>query len=432
MTKLRGRQAVTDNSILRFVALAGLLAGQVPVYAGGFAVSEQSARAVGVAGAMTAESNDPGALFYNVASAAFQDTAYLAGVVSRPMSDFTLDSAPDSGIATQFAQQDPELVLPYAFTVQPIYSYLKMGLAVYQPFAHQADWNNINDFPGRNTSYSSRIDTIDVNPSIAVRFKSGLGLGMGVVYRTSDVTLGRRLQTQNPLNQQTVDFSDFNVDSGQEQGFGFNLGVLHRVNDRFSWGVSYRSAIEIDYSGTALLTQIATSNDDLDALLALTNPFDEDLAATSTIEFPQVVSAGIALGSADRVRVAVDLNWTGWSSFDQLQIAIPEFNAFTQTIPQEFDDTFTFRVGLQWGIGSKTELRFGFIFDESPQPDATVGPILYDGHRTTLSFGFGRDWLDVGVAWTMFASRDGNAGSDTSVAGTFEGESVLVSVAVKP
>ncbi len=420
MSERRSRPVVT----LCISVLGALVA--VPSVAGGFAIFGQSAHAIGLAGAMTADTEDPGALFYNVASGAFQDSSYLAGAMARASWDLTYDSQPSSGVATQFSQNDPD-VLPHAYTVQSLKPFLKLGLAVYQPFDHQAIWNNVDAFPGRAISYSSQIETLDINPSIAVRFKSGLALGVGAVYRTADVAVARRLQTTDPLTGQTVDFADFAVDTGQEPGFGFNLGVLYRGSDRFSWGFSYRSAVEIDFGGSGLLTQIATGNTDLDDLLALTNPFDQELAAASTVEFPDVASFGVAVGSAERLRVALDVNWTGWSSFDQLRTVISEFPLYSQTIDQQLDDALSYRVGVQWGVASKTVLRFGYSFEETPQPDSTVGPFFYDADRNTLALGFGRDWLDVAVEWVSYSSRADGSG----IGGAFSGESIQASVSVK-
>ena len=420
MRARRDRPAVT-----LFVSVLAALAA-APSLAGGFAIFEQSARAMGLAGAMTADSESPSALFYNPASGAFQETSYAAGALARASWDLTYDSQPEAAVATRFAQDDPD-VLPYAYTVQTLKPYLKLGVAVYQPFSHQAGWSNVDDFPGRAISYSSQIDALDVNPSVAVRFKSGLALGVGAVYRTADVTLARRLETTDPLTSETVDFADFAVDSGQEPGFGWNVGVLYRAGDRFSWGFSYRSAVEIDFGGSGLLTQIATGNTDLDDLLALTNPFDQELAAASTVEFPDVASFGVAVGSAERLRVALDVNWTGWSSFQQLRTVIPEFPLYSQTIDQQLDDALSFRVGVQWGVASKTVLRFGYAFDQTPQPDAAVGPFFFDADRNTLALGFGRDWLDVAVEWVSYSSRADGSG----IGGSFAGEAVQASISVK-
>lgn len=423
------RQNVRRDRPVLWISVAGtwvatLLAG--PAWGGGFAVFSQSARAMGLAGAMTAETEAPSALFYNPASSAFQDTSYAAGALARASWDLTYDSQPSSGVSTQFGQDDPD-ILPHAYTVQTLRPYLKLGLAVTQTFDHQASWGNVDTFPGRTIAYSSQIEALDVNPSLSVRFKSGLALGVGAVYRTADMTLARRLQTENPLDGQQVDFGDFAVDTGQEPGFGFNLGLLYRASDRFSWGFSYRSAIEIDFGGSGLLTQVSTGNTDLDDLLALTNPFDEELAAASTVEFPDVASFGIAVGSADRLRVSLDVSWTGWSTIDQVQTVIPEFPLFTQTIDLDLDDALSYRVGVQWGIASRTVLRFGYAFEETPQPDSTVGPFLYDADRNVLAIGVGRDWLDVAVEWISYSGRADGSG----IGGAFEGESILASVSVK-
>ena len=421
MTLRRDRPAVTP-----IVCLLAALAA-TPGLAGGFAIFEQSARAMGLAGALSADSSDPSSLFYNVASGAFfQEQAYAVGAVTRASWDFTFDAQPATGVATQFDQSDPDL-LAHGYLVQPLKPHLKLGFALYQPFAHEASWQNVDTFPGRAISYSSRIDTFDFNPSLSVRFESGLGLGIGAVVRTSDLALSRRLQTTDPLSGATVDFSDFVTDSGQEQGIGWNIGLLKRVNEKVSWGLSYRSPIEIDYSGTSLLTQIATGNSDLDDLLAQTNPFDQELVATSTIEFPDVASLGIAFGPPDRLRIAADVQWTGWSSFDQLTIATPDFPLFSQTIEQGFDDALSYRLGVELAIaGGNSHLRFGYAFDETPQPDAAVGPFLYDAARNTLALGFGKDWLDVAVEWVTYSSRSGG-----TIDGSFAGEAIQAAITLR-
>ncbi len=421
----RDRSAVAP--IVSVVSIGLSVLAAAPALAGGFAIFEQSARAMGLAGAMTADTTDPSGLFYNVASGAFfEDEAYSVGSVGRATWDFTFDSQPASGVATQFQQNDPA-VLAHGYYVQPLQTYLKLGFAVYQPFAHEADWDNPGSFPGRDVSTSSAIDAIDFNPSVAIRFESGLGLGLGAVYRTADLTQQRRLQTTDQLTGGVVDFADFAIDSGQEAGFGWNVGVLYQASEKFSWGFAYRSPIEIDFGGSGLLTQIATGNADLDDLLALTNPFDQDLAAASTIEFPDVASFGVSVGSAQRLRLAADVQWTGWSSFDQVAISIPDFPLYSQTIQQSFDDALSFRLGAELAIaGGNVQLRAGYAFDETPQPDSTVGAFLYDAERNSLSIGFGRDWLDVAVQWSTYSDRAGG-----TIDGTFGGESFLASITIR-
>jgi long-subunit fatty acid transport protein len=51
------------------------------------------------------------------------------------------------------------------------------------------------------------------------------------------------------------------------------------------------------------------------------------------------------------------------------------------------------------------QVRFGYALEKSPQPDITVGAFLPDADRTTLTAGFGLDWLDVAVGYTTYKQR---------------------------
>ena len=51
------------------------------------------------------------------------------------------------------------------------------------------------------------------------------------------------------------------------------------------------------------------------------------------------------------------------------------------------------------------KLRFGYAYDETPQPDAAVGAFLADSSRNTVSVGAGLDWLDVAFSWVTYDQR---------------------------
>ena len=63
------------------------------------------------------------------------------------------------------------------------------------------------------------------------------------------------------------------LESDFDTGYGFTVGLLHKVNPSFSWGLSYRSAIDIDYAGDARFPQISTGFPQLDAAVQRMLPF---------------------------------------------------------------------------------------------------------------------------------------------------------------
>src|SRR5437667_8416812 len=71
----------------------GMVSGLAPASAGaaGFAIFEEGARAMGFAGAFTAQASDPSAIFHNPAGIAFlrDKRVYLGGAALSPSSTFT-------------------------------------------------------------------------------------------------------------------------------------------------------------------------------------------------------------------------------------------------------------------------------------------------------------------------------------------------------
>ncbi len=73
------------------------------------------------------------------------------------------------------------------------------------------------------------------------------------------------------------------------------------------------------------------------------------------------------------------------------------------------------------GRGSKNELRLGYLWDNSPQPAASVSPLLPDADRAGYSVGWGRKGgpfdIDLAVSYldfnprTTFISIDGFNGT---------------------
>jgi long-chain fatty acid transport protein len=83
----------------------------------------------------------------------------------------------------------------------------------------------------------------------------------------------------------------------------------------------------------------------------------------------------------------VDANYTYWNVFKETVITIQGLP--TKQIEHGWADTWTFRAGLGWQASNKLWLGGGFIYDQTPQPDFDVGPLLPDANRTGATIGFG-------------------------------------------
>lgn len=390
-----GRQAVVVLALL----VACLLAS--PVRAGGFAFYEQGSKAMGMAGAFVAQADDPTAIFYNPAGLALlEDQKGAVGLTVHSLNESLYQGLPPGiGAGTASEQDVSEALQPHIYVILPLGSSFKVGIGITSPFSFETGWTDPGSFAGRGIATAAQLKSYDLNPSVGYALSPKIGLGFGLIYRTSEFRLDRRFFADNPFTGASQDVASLATATDFSDGIGWSAGVLHRLSDRFSWGFSYRSAIAIDYGVTGRLTQISTGNDQLDALFAASLPFDQDFAASTAIDFPQTAVLGVAYGISDRLLAEVDLHWTGWRGLDRLAIESGTFPLFDHVIRQDFADTLSIRLGVQLTTATGTHYRVGLALDESPQPDATLGPFFHDATSTVIALGFGKKPLDLAFVW---------------------------------
>jgi long-chain fatty acid transport protein len=388
-----------------------------PATAAGFSIFEQGSKAMGMAGAFTAQADDGSAIFHNVAGLAFQRESSLeAGFTWITSTEAEFEGAnpfPGEGVFRE--QETLSEFPPHVYYVRPLGANTTFGLGVNAPFGLTTEWKDPDTFPGRYLSYKAALRAIDITPSLG--FKVGnFGLGIGAVARFSDVELRRRAGTVNPFTQTVVDVADVKLTSDFETGYGFNVGLLHKFNNSFSWGFTYRGKMKIEYAGEAEFRQISTGNPQLDAVIATRLPVGRSVPVETEIEFPDSASLGVAISVTPSVLVEVDANWTGWSTFDVLPLTFTEQPELSSLVPQEWEDCYNYRLGIRWDLSPVTQLRFGYVFDENPQPDTGVGPLLPDSDRNGFTVGYGhkgsRFSTDFALMYLPFDERTTSTNRD--------------------
>ncbi len=394
---VRGLVAVT---LLSGLALAG------PGLAAGFDLFAQGAKAAGMAGAFVAQADDPTAVFYNPAGLAFKPPPpakpkkVALGLTAWTLNDGLYQGlAPGSGAGTTGDQATSFQFPPHAFLAKPLGPGAVLGLGVYTPFLLDTEWANPGSFAGRFVSTKAQLVTYDVAPTLAFRLSKSLAFGAGAIYRTSKISQDRRISLPDPDTGRPIDVASAAADTDFETGYGWSAGLLFRPSPRFSLGASYRSAITTDYKGVERLTQVSTGDAAFDALVKASLPLGEDLALATSLELPDITRFGMALGLTKSFLVELDAEKTGWSGIQALAFTLPSNPELDQTVELRFDDSMAYRMGLQWTAATGPQLRLGYALEQSPQPDATVGPFLADSNRSVYTAGIGLDWLNVAFAW---------------------------------
>lgn len=412
------------------ICAAAWLSGSV-LWGAGFSAPDPGVKAMGLGGAFVARANDPTAGFYNPGGLALLKkgklTLGLAGL-SLNESQFR-GSSPGIGAGTNGEQEKGWTLPAHAFTALPLGEKMKLGVGIYTPFSFKTEWADPDGFAGRGIATAGELQSYDVNTNLSFKVTPNFGFGFGAIYRTSKLSMDRRVSGLNPATGQVQDVGSLAMETDYDTGYGWDVGFLHKIGKRFAWGATYRSPIDVDYAGAGRLTQISTGNSQVDQLNRATLPYDVDLPLFTSLSFPGTATLGIGFAPAEKAWVEVDVTQTGWSRFEGQTVSFPFNSTFSRTVQGAWEDALSYRLGMQYEIPGGIQLRVGYAFEESPQPDASVGPLLPDAERSIFSAGIGRDWLDVGFQLIAPQTRTTVTNSD-GLNGLYKGNSYLVGISV--
>jgi long-chain fatty acid transport protein len=421
-----GRSAALVASLL---ALS--LGGAAPAGAAGFALFEQGARGMGFAGAFTAQASDPSAIFHNAAGIAFLrgKRLYLGGTLVAPSTSFE-GASPFPGPGVIEDGDAGVLFPPSAYYTHALAPDIVAGIGLHVPFGLRSRWANPDGFSGRFISQSAELSGFALNPTVAFKLEDRLSFGAGIDIRFSSVSLERRVPVVNPFTQGVVDAADLVLEGGTSTGFGFNLGMLGKLSENTSIGVSYRHKVTVDYDGTAVFTPVGTGNAQLDAVVASALPPGTQPVTTS-VTFPAQASVGLA-HRWDRWLFEVDVNWYQWSSFDTLAINFTDRPDLNEVIVEDYSNSFQYRFGVEREISEAWTVRGGYFWDESPAPSASISPLLPDANRN--GFALGGSWtsgqlrLDAGAWYVLGSDRSTQGVNRDRFDGTYKSHAITFGV----
>lgn len=413
----------------KFIFSLSLLVVTTVVASGaGFQLFEAGSRATGFAGAFTAQASDPSAIFYNPAGIAFLDgyQFYLGATFITPKSSFEGEN-PYPGVGVKEEQEAMLFYPPGIYLIVPAGDKLRFGVGIFSPFGLATKWKNKDTFTGRFVSQYADLKHIAINPAVAYRVTDNFAVGVTFDYRISSVALERNVPLFDPFTFTVKDIAHLKLSSDfKNTGFGFAIGALWKIKEKFNIGLSYRHKVKIDYEGEAEFTQISTGNPVLDQLVRLSIPFGKT-PGKATIFYPGMASLGFSTTALENWNFEVDLNWTQWSTYNKLPIEFtehPELNPSEESMKKYYEDVFSVRAGAERRFNDKFALRFGYVFDKSPSLPESVSPMLPDANRHGVTIGFsynfGKFYIDVANMFLFFEKRSTEGKNTEGYNGTYK------------
>lgn len=254
-------------------------------------------------------------------------------------------------------------------------SRLGLGLGIYTPYGTGLQWDA--NWTGRYLVQSINLQSVFIQPTIAYRLNDVLSIGGGFIYATGSLDMTQALPVQDLNgNDATAHLH------GGANGVGFNLGMHLKISDRFQFGFTYRSQVNMDLSS-------GTATFNVPASLATTFP---NTHFESSLPLPQVISGGVSVNPLNNGKLTLqyDMNFTGWNAYQNLY-----FN-FAQTVPnglqnvnapRNYKNTLTARLGACYKISKIVSVMGGAAIDPTPVADGFVSPELPDADRYIFTCG---------------------------------------------
>jgi long-chain fatty acid transport protein len=421
---------------LRLAALSlGVLLPAAPqARAAGFAIFEQGARGMGLAGAYVAQTQDASAIFHNAAGIAFLKgkNAYFGATLIAPSSDFA-GANPFPGTSVT-EQGDAGIVIPPAVDYsQQISERLAVGFGVHVPYGLRTRWaNKDTTYSGRFLSKMAELQSFSFNPTVAFKLADRLAVGGGFDVRLSRLELDRNVAAVNPFTFKAQDVAKVNLKSNNEVGYGWNLGLVAMPIDNLSLGVAYRHKVKTDFKGYGDFSRISTGNSQLDAAVALRIPTGA-VPVTTQIEFPSLLSIGGSYRWNDWT-LAAQIDFHGWSSFDSLPLTFEDRPDLSSVVEESYKNTQIYRLGAEWRMSDTWEFRGGYFYDKSPAPAESVSPLLPDADRHGLAAGAtwrsGRWRVEAANWFLLFKERSTEGRNRDGYDGTYKNSAELFAISV--
>jgi long-chain fatty acid transport protein len=400
------------------LAVAGAFAGGVSqAHASAFALIEQNASGMGNAYAgAAAAAEDASTIYYNPAGMSLLPGGMQISIglaLINLSAKFSDSGSTQSGTPAAPSSQAPLggtggnagglSAVPNFYFATDLAKDLKIGVGISVPFGLKTEYDA--DWMGRFQAIKSDIATFNVNPSVAYKVSEDVSLGFGLSYQQINAELSNAVN----FAAATYGATGGNVAAtnavaaagregtasvkGSDSAWGYNLGAMFKVAPDTRMGLSYRSSIKYNVTGTVVFSGVPVAT--LTAINPALAAAFSDGNVSLDVELPASASLAVQHKLDPKWTLLGDVTWTGWSKIKQL-VVTRDNGATLSTTPENFKDTWRVGIGATYRKDDAWSIKMGVAYDETPVNDTDRTARLPDNNRI---------WLSVGGQYRL--SKDG-------------------------
>jgi len=261
---------------------------------------------------------------------------------------------------------------------------------------------------GSPIAITSRVFSVDINPTLAYRLTPELTIGIGaqIEYFKLRLTHG----SFGALGTRSFDADDW--------GVGATAGVIWQPWAATSIGLGYRSAVGVDVDGSYVRSAGALAPVSANASGSLTLPDELTLSARQIV--------------GPRLAIMGTVEWQNWSRLQNVAAVGSGCGAggVCEVLNLNYRDGWFYSLGAEYAYSPTLLLRAGIGYETSPIQDRTRDILIPDSNRIFVSAGGSYKYseqisFDLGYSHLFFqdapfciANAAQNGGSSHCKAGT--------------
>jgi long-chain fatty acid transport protein len=169
--------------------------------------------------------------------------------------------------------------------------------------------------------------------------------------------------------------------SADDWGVGATLGAIWQPTPRTSFGVGYRSGVDVSVQGTYRLPTV---------------PFAT--TATGDLSLPDELTFSARHALTQQLTVLATVEWQNWSKVDNVRaMSTPSpvcVAGVCETLHLNYQDGWLYSVGAEYAYSPTLQLRTGLAYEVSPITDHTRNILIPDSNRVHASVGATYKWSE--------------------------------------
>ncbi len=404
----------------KFIIFAVMATLALGVSAEGYQVNSLSAKQNGMGHTGVAQKLGAESMIFNPAGMAFMNrTIDFSG-------SFTAIFSSASAVYNETKYTtDSDPSTPMAFNLGfNIYKNLKAGVSFYTPYGSGINWGE--NWPMAVMNQSVKLKAFTVQPTVAWRILPNLSIGAGAMVTWGTVDMNKGLISGESFGMiagaagvqwpASATPASINLSGKAAVTVGINVGAMWDISDKVTIGASFRSQMNLKVKKG--IASVNYANATVQAMLQDKLGLIDQANFTAAMPAPAVWNLGVAYKPVSKLLLALDLQLTQWDAYKSLDVefALP-VTAFDQHIPKNYKASMLYKLGAQYSLTDRFDLRLGLMVDTTPVQLDNFNPETPGMTRISPSVGFSFrpvKFLSIDAALLYVAGLGRNGASVTT------------------